>query len=356
MIQKNTKVIHRVLSGEGFRSLTKEQRFYLAALIGFIIIATIISTSFSRDSANYNRLFLLYGASTWGSIAVEIHQHELFFLIASKTVFKLGLPSFVLFLVYASIALSVKFWLVCEHSRDKVLSLALFGSYFFLLHDSTQIRFGISVAFAFLGMHFLASNKKLLFSIIVILSAMMFHNAALIFIVMLLFTGNRSTYWLLGMIAVAVMLYPLEMNVFIFDVMKSVLEYFNIEGTRLNRAHRMLLRPGQFEHLGIFKPTIMLVYISAAVIFQYRSSFTKYEALCYNSLLLTIFFYILLDDMVDMQIRFRDMFFFSFVFLVPYIHRWLSTFVGKRNAYLFLSLSFSLYLFKFIFYDKMVLF
>jgi hypothetical protein len=354
VIEKNTKVINGLLSGEYFRSLTKNQCNYLAVLVSFIVIATVISSSFSRDSANYNSMFLMYGASSWSSMVDEIHLHEIFFLIVSKIVFKLGFYSFFLFLIYASISLSVKFWLIYVHSRDKALSLALFTSYFFLLHDSTQIRFSIAVAFVFLGLHFLAENKKYSFSIIVIFSAIMFHNAALIFIIMLLFTGSRSIYWLLAMVIVAIVLYPFDINPFVFDSIKTVLDFYNIEGTRLNRAHGMLLRPGQFEQLGIFKPTMILVYFSAVVIFQYRRTFSKYEALCYNSLLLTIFFYILLKDMVDMQIRFRDMFFFSFVFLVPFVHEWMSAYVGKRNAYLFLLISFSLYLTKFIFLDNMI--
>ena len=356
MIEKNSKAIYRLLNGEYFRSLTKEQCIYLAVLVGFIIVATIISSSFSRDSANYNNLFMMYGESSWESIVADIHRqrHEIFFIVVSKVVFNLGLYSFFLFLVYVSISLSVKFWLIYSHSRDKALSLALFGSYFFLLHDSTQIRFGIAVAFVFLGMHFLANNKRLLFSIIVIFSAVMFHNAALIFLVMLFFTREKSVFYLLGLVVVAVVLYPMDINAFVYELVKDVLEYFSIEGTRLNRAHGMLLQPSQAEHLGIFKPTMILVYFSAAVLFQYRRIFTRYETLCYNSLLLTIFFYILLKDMVDLQIRFRDMFFFSFVFLVPYVHVWMSTYMGKRNAYLLLYMSFSLYLTKFIFLDKML--
>jgi hypothetical protein len=356
VIEKNTKAIRRLLSGEYFRSLSKEQSIYLAVLVGFIIIAATISSSFSRDSATYNDLFLMYGGYSWESLVFETHRyrHELFFLIVSKIVYKLGLYSFFLFLIYASISLSVKFWLIYAHSKDKALSLALFTSYFFILHDSTQIRFSIAVAFVFLGMHFLAEKKKYLFSIIVIISAIMFHNAALVFIIMLFFTGSRSIFWLLAMITVAILLYPFDINAFVYEAIKTVLDFFNIEGTRLNRAHGMLLKPGQTEHLGIFKPTIILVYFSALVIYQYRLMFSKYEALCYNSLLLTVFFYILLKDMVDMQIRFRDMFFFSFVFLVPYVHDWMSTYVGKRNAYLILLISFSLYLTKFIFLDKMI--
>jgi len=336
--------------------LTRNQYIYLAVLLIYIIVAAIISSDYSRDSFRYNFMIESYGASSWGSVVTEIHRHEMFFLVVSKVVHKAGLNSFFLFLIFAAISLSIKFWLISTHSKDKALSLALFSSYFFLLHDSTQIRFGMAVAFAYLALHFLADNRKLLFSVTVIFAAVMFHNAVLVFLVMLLFTSARSTLWVFGMIAVAFVLYPLDINAYIFELVKNIINYFDMGGTRLKNVYNLLLKPTQEEFLGAFKPTMILVYISAAVIYQYRNKFTNYERLCYNALLLTIFFYVLFKDVVDLQIRFRDMFFFSLVFLVPYIHNWMCRFVSKKAAYVLLAMSFTVYLAKFVFLDEMLVF
>ena len=334
----------------------RKKYIYLSLLPVFIIVATIISSSYSRDSANYNLGFKTFGSSGWSALFSEMSSFEAFFLIISKSLYQLGLAPVYLFLIYATLSVSIKFYLIDTHSKDKWLSLAFFASYFFMLNDSTQIRFSLAVAFVYLGLHFLAQGKKLVFSAMVIFSVIMFHVACLPFIIMLLFTTKKSSLWLFGLIFLAVLLYPMNLNGILSAFLSDVINYFNVHGTFLNKLYVYMFRPSQPEFLGIFKPTMILVYISAVVIYQYRDKFTRYDMLCYNALLLSIFFYILLKDIVDLQVRFRDMFFFSFTFLIPYIHMWLSEYIGRRNAYFFLLLTFSLYIIRFIFHDNMLVF
>lgn len=342
------------MPAEPYFSETTKKYFYLGSLIGFILVATIISSSFSKDSENYNQMYEVLGASGWSAFYSEVFQREIFFLVVSKALYPLGFGATSLFFVHAAVSLSVKFYLIDKYSKDSFLSLAYFLSYYFILHDCTQLRFGMAIAFVYLGLHFLAANKRISFSCIVILSALLFHNAVIIFMVMLLFTSKKSLYWLLGMIAFAVMLYPLNFNIFMQDLTLNVIDYFGIEGTRLNRLHAYLLRPSSTLHLGIFSRHGLLIYFFGIVLFKYRGAFNKYETLCFNAFLLSIFFWILLKDSMDLQVRFNDAFGFSLVFLIPYVHRRLSEYVSERNAYILLLLFFSAYLAKFIFYDKMV--
>jgi hypothetical protein len=212
----------------------------------------------------------------------------------------------------------------------------------------------MAVAFVYLGLSYLADNKRLLFSGIVFLSAILVHNGVLIFILMLLFTTRKSVFWLLGMVAVAIILYPMSLDIILLDLVGSVVDYPGIEWARLNKLHGYLLESGSDLHLGIFSRHGLLIYFCGIVIFQYRNIFNTYETLCYNAFILSIFFWILLKDSMVLQVRFNDAFGFSLVFLVPYIHRWLSEYMSKRNAYIILMLFFSAYLAKFILHDKMV--
>ena len=362
-MEKNGSIQRRFLSLGFYRGLTKERYLYLGVMIGLIIIATVISSGHSKDSENYNRMFELYGASGWGALNAEMLQREVFFLFVSKLVYQLGLSSAFLFLIYSSISIPVKFYLIDKHSKAAFLSLAYFCSYFFILHDCTQLRFGMAVAFAYLGLHFLADNKRLVFSAIVILSAILFHNAILVFLVMLLFTSRKSLTWLLVMVAVAILLYPINLNAVMLNLVGNLIDYFRIEGsgvskvsTGINRLHAYLLRPSSDMHLGIFSRHGLMIYAYAIIIFKYRNVFNKYEYLCYNAFILSIFFWILMKDSMDLQVRFNDAFGFSLVFLIPYVHRRISEYVGERNAYILLLLFFTAYLSKFIFYDKMVTF
>lgn len=343
------------MNGECFSGLTKKHCFYLGVLLVFIVTATVISSNFSRDSDNYNRKFDEYGVSGWSELTTEIFQREILFVTASKIIYKLGLSSVFLFLIYSITSLSIKFYLINKYSKEKWLSLVFFASYFFILHDSTQIRFGLAIAFLYLGLHFLANNRKLLFATIVAFSAIFLHVASVMFIVMLLLTSKRSLGWLLVMICLAIPLYLVDFRTYMLDTVASAISYYEIKGTVLNKLYSYIRSYNLDVHFGIFNWRVLLVYFCAIVLFQYRNTFGKFEVLCYKSLLVSIIFYILLKDVAEIQYRFSGLFGFSLVFLVPYIHQWLSEHVSKRNAYIILLSFFTVYLLKFAFYDKMIL-
>ena len=84
-------------------------------------------------------MFEVSGASGWNALFTEMFQREAFFLAVSKILYQLGLGSVFLFLIYSATSVSVKFYLINEHSKDKWLSLAFFASYFFILFLGTVI-------------------------------------------------------------------------------------------------------------------------------------------------------------------------------------------------------------------------
>ncbi len=346
---------HHFFSLEYFRSLKKEQWLYLGVAVFFILVAAVISSSYSRDSAAYNQMFEMYGASGWGALYEQMFSRETFFLVVSKVFYSLGLGAFFLFLAYSAISLSAKFYLINKHSNDKWLSSAFFISYFLILHDATQIRFGLAIASVFLALHFLADNRKSLFVVLVIFSAIMFHIISLIFVVMVLFSSDKSLRWLFGLVAVSILLYPVNLNDSLLSFVGDAINYFEMHGTFVNKLYIYLSKPSADIFLGMFSRSAMLVYLCAIVIFQFRDKFSAYEGLCYNALLMSIFFYILLKDSVDLQVRIRDLFGFSLVFLMPYIHRFMSNYVGTRNAYAILYSYLGIHLIKFAIYDKMLL-
>ncbi len=356
MIYIGVKKIQALFCVEERLSETQQKIIYLITLVCFIALATLISSNYSRDSIGYHHRFDIYGSSGWTAFFIEMHHMEAFFLIVSKILYQAGLSPVYLFLIYATISLTIKFYLIDRFSQNKWLSLTFFSSYFFILHDSTQIRFSLAVAFVYLGLHFLAEGKKLLFSAMVIFSAIMFHVASVIFIIMLLFTTKKSLLWLLGLLFFAVLLYPMNLHGVLLELTGNVINYFNVHGSFLNKLYGYMLKPSSNVHLGMATPVTLLVYFCAVIIYQYRTEFNQYETLCYNAFILSIFFYILMKDIVDLQVRMGDLFGFSLVFLVPYVHRGLAEVVGKKYAYIILYSFFLIHLFKYTLYDKMLIF
>ena len=338
-----------ILNGGDLRNY----RHYLILLV-LIIIAAIISWGYSRDSQNYIDIFNLYGSSAWSELSDEILHHEMFFIVASKVVYKLSLASFFLFLLYAAISVSIKYQLITIHSKNQLISLAFYLSYFFILLDSTQIRFGMAVSFLYLGIHYLSLDRRVIFVMIVLASTVLFHVLSIVFIIMLLLKDQRATNWLLGMVILSILLYPFDLRVLVLEALRFIIENLEIYGTFINKLYGYISKPSSDISLGIFYKKALMVYLCAFVIYRYRGSFTEYESLCYRALLLSIFFFLLLNDMVDLQVRLSDLFGFSLVFVVPYIHRWLAEYMSEKSAYALLLVFFTAFLAKFAFYDKMI--
>jgi len=353
--EKNKISVHHYLNGKCFLNLTKAKYMYSGLLVAFVLIATVISWGYSRDSVNYNWSFEMYGTTGWGLLPTEMFHRETFFLVVSKLLYSLGFNSVFLFLIYAAVSLPVKFYLIDRCSKDKWLSLAFFASYYFILHDSTQIRFGMAIAFVYLGLSFLANNQRLFFVLIVLLSAMLFHFSSLVFIVMLFFTSKQSLAWLLALISLAVSLYLVDFRAYLLDTVVPAISNLEIKSVVIDKLLFYIQRHNLDVRFGLFNWRVLPVYFSAIVLFQYRSVFSKYELLCYKSLLVSIFFYIMLKDLAEVQYRLSGLFGFSFVFLVPYIHKWLSEKLSERNSRIILMSFFIVYLIKFAFYDKMII-
>ena len=180
--------------------------------------------------------------------------------------------------------------------------------------------------------------------------------SVIVFIVMLFFTSKKSTVWLAALVLVAVLLYPLNLvNVF-SGITENVISHFDLHGTFLNKLNTSYLHePAAGTRLSMFSLRMFMVYFCIFVIFQYRSVFSRYDLLCYNALIFSVFIYILMKDVLIISFRLSGLFGFSLVFLVPYIHQWLSEWMKEKYAFAILLSFFVITLLKFTIYDKMII-
>ena len=164
------------------------------------------------------------------------------------------------------------------------------------------------MAFSYLGLVYLAEKRYMVFITAVCVSALLFHTAIIVFLLMLLFVSRDALKWALALLALAVLMYPLDLNVMLVGVIDGVLKYFELEVTRFNKLYNVMVNPSSDVFLGMFTPITLLVYICAFAIYQFRDRFNPFEVVCYNAFILSIAFYILLKDIPDLQVRFGDLF------------------------------------------------
>jgi len=106
-----------------------------------------------------------------------------------------------LFLIYAILGITIKFYALRQLSPWYFLPLAIYFGNYFILHDFIQIRAGVASAMLLLAIKPLSEgNKKR--AIVYFLIANLFHYSSLVFYPILFFSNNLSKIWKYALIAI----------------------------------------------------------------------------------------------------------------------------------------------------------
>ena len=140
---------------------------YLLIGILLVLFATFSDRSSMPDYVEY------VDAYKYGSERIEYS-----FVLITQISKSLGSISY-LFFIYACISIGIKMYLIKKVSIHYWASLALYLSYFFVLHDLIQIRAGAASAFLMLSFYMLYKDKKIA-SFLFWLLAIIFHYSAAI--------------------------------------------------------------------------------------------------------------------------------------------------------------------------------
>lgn len=121
-----------------------------------------------------------------------------------------------LFLIYAILGITIKFYALRQLSSWYFLPLAIYFGNYFILHDFIQIRAGIASAMLLLAIKPLSEgNKKR--AVVYFLIANVFHYSSLAFYPILFFSNNLSQIWkyaLIAILPVGVVLFVLHYDFF----------------------------------------------------------------------------------------------------------------------------------------------
>ncbi len=158
-------------------------------LLAFIVLAFCLISfaglrpvGFDRDSQNYESMFM-HPDSFNSEISVEPSYRYI-----SQIIYYIFPDIHLVFLFYALLGVSVKFWAIKRLSPILFLPVLIYVCNFFLLHECTQIRGGIASGLFLLSIIPLSEGKKL-YAFLYILVAIFFHYSA-ISLLPLLFLDN----------------------------------------------------------------------------------------------------------------------------------------------------------------------
>jgi hypothetical protein len=303
--------------------------FSLVLLLAFL--AGFQDMNVSKDYFNYQYVFdnVYYITNHNYLYLITFEPGFIAIVFFFRTLFASNYGVAIMFF-YAFCSLIIKVFAIKKLSINPYLSLLFYFSYFFLLHEMTQIRIGLASAFFLISLlSFLKGNRRAFIGWILI--ATCFHYSAIFYLLLLIFnTRNFNKKLYVGILVLSIILGLLKLpilngfgNLNVSNI-SGKLDYY------IQVSENGSIAVNVFNSLSILN-IFCCFYLLLAV--------TKEEFLLDKRLLLflkcnilSIFLLLLLAGAPAFSMRFNQLFSIAQIFLFPYLIRYLP--VKKFNVFI----------------------
>ncbi|WGQ12737.1 EpsG family protein [Sphingobacterium faecium] len=180
---------------------TKKKLIYWGSCIVLVLLAGFREIGWDPDSVAY----LYY----YNSPSIFLLAEPTFGLISNFVRYTVNNFQFVL-IIYAIIGISLKYYAIEKLTNLKYLSLIVYFSNFFLLHDFTQIRAGVAAALFLIAIIPLVEKRLINFLLIISIACFFHYSALILFPLWLLSNEYMKSRWkitLYLMIPIAILLH-----------------------------------------------------------------------------------------------------------------------------------------------------
>lgn len=166
----------------------------LLRLVFFVLflICALRSSSVGRDMPGYERVYDMTKSIDWNNYSYVYFENGYKFLM--KVCIAFGF-SFQMFMAICYVIILVPLYIfIKKYSNNKILSAFIFVCYMFFEFDLTGLRQAIAMSISIIGFMILLSNmkRKLVYYILIIFLASLFHKSAFICYLILPFLFIKS--------------------------------------------------------------------------------------------------------------------------------------------------------------------
>ena len=183
---------------------------YVLFGIAMIMIAGMREVGSTPDTESYEEMYY----SKEDSISMMLTEPSFGFITDILQSMALGINA--LFFVYAILAVPVQLSALWRFSRIPLLTLTVYLSYYYMIHDMVQIRCAVASGLFLWAIYFYVERKKL-FSLLFILMGILFHYSAIAGLV-IFFLGNGFPRWqrylLYAIVPVGLFVYVTHIDIF----------------------------------------------------------------------------------------------------------------------------------------------
>lgn len=178
------------------------RKFFYFGIVLLFIVAVMRGSDVDRDYETYISIYQYL-------IKGEPYTIEPTYILFTYMSHVLTGSPFLIFTIYAFIGLYYKSKYIRYFSPYICLSLLLYYSNFYFVHELTQIRIGAASAIGFFALKYLVENDKRKFVILIFISAL-FHFSMVVLLVALLFDKKKiNSYFILTIYFLIVASYTL---------------------------------------------------------------------------------------------------------------------------------------------------
>ncbi|MCY0977111.1 EpsG family protein [Chryseobacterium wangxinyae] len=308
-------------------------------LVVFILIAGLRPENSDKDSDIYYNAwhYAFYGA------IIEVS----FVFIRDILRYTLELPIRSILIVYALLGISIKFFAIKRISDLFLLSLLVYFSHYYILHDLTQIRAGVAVAFFLFSIPYIYERNLVKF-LLCIGCAIIFHYSAF-FLLFIYFVNPKKEEKIYGyLIPLGYLIYFLGFNV----IIEIPIPYFQ-EKLKLYQAG---VESGnkQDSTINVFNYAMIIKIVFFYIMYFFRNKFlneNKYALLFIKINAVSIFAFAALAVIPAISYRIHELFNVAEIALIPlgiYI------FKNKFAGYTFVIVYTLIYLLLNILYNELI--
>lgn len=292
----------------------KNKYIYLIYILYLIIFATIFVFYFSPDSVNYRGQSNKYYFSDLINFQWNNVEPGFVFLSAFFNYFNIHYIYVIVCCLILAVTLKVNF--IVKNFNDPFFILLGYTSYFFILHEMTQIRAAVALAFGIYAIRYFSENKIARANFFIILSSL-FHYSLISFLIFNLFKFYKPTLLHLWIGILLVILITFFLGIISSQSTENLItllpfseRYFYYNSEQLGDAVFFRLK-----FFGILFLCIVVSYVFKREI----NSISKIELFSIYSIFIALIIYCFFYEIEQLQVRLSEIFLFPSIFLIPRI-------------------------------------
>jgi len=299
-------------------NVSKKILLWVIAII-LILVAGLRPPGVDSDSRTYIDVFNKFDSplSYFKDYSVNSFFEPAYYLIPSIVTINFGLNYLWVFLIFAILGISLKFIAICRLTDFAFLSVLVYYSHFFILHDMTQIRAGVASAILLLCIPEIQSRNFLRFLFLIGIGSL-FHYSIIIFLPIYFLSAkqiNKKLY--LPLLFVPYILHFLKFNII------SVLQIFKLGFISDKiQLYNDLLESDIFGGINIFN-ILFLVQLISCTIFIIKSDLliknNKYSLLLLKIYCIAAASFVLFSNIPVIAFRVSELLGIVQIILMPFL-------------------------------------